>query len=110
VPRTVKGGVAARVEPTEREFMQQVFGIARDFGWSVYHPHLSKFGASGWPDLVLVKPPQLLFAELKTGSNKPTPSQQRWLDLLRAVPSVEVYLWRPSDMQHIAEVLSRGKP
>jgi hypothetical protein len=27
-----------------------------------------------------------------------TPDQEAWLDALRGVPSVEVYVWRPSDM------------
>ena len=97
------------VVETERAFLQSVFAVARDFGWAAYHPHLSKWGAAGWPDLTLIRPPRLVFAELKTGSNKVTPSQQRWLDLLSAIPGVEVFVWRPSDMQQIAEILSRGR-
>jgi hypothetical protein len=96
----------ARVEMTEKALLQAVFAMARDFGWEAYHPLISRWGASGWPDLTLVKPPRLIFAELKTGRNPVTQQQRKWLGLLRQCPGVEVYLWRPSDMQRIAEVLA----
>jgi hypothetical protein len=34
-------------------------------------------------------------------------SQDRWLALLGQCPGVEVYVWRPSDLDEIAEVLRR---
>ncbi len=53
----------------------------------------------------MVRPPRLVFAELKAERGRTTPHQERWLALLGACPGVESHLWRPSDLAHIAEVL-----
>jgi hypothetical protein len=90
---------------TEREFQRQVLDLAGIFGWTTYHPMLSKWSERGWPDLALVRPPRLVFAELKRENGKTTEHQDRWLGLLRAVPGIEVHLWRPSDLEAIALVL-----
>jgi hypothetical protein len=47
----------------------------------------------------------LVFAELKSERGKLKPEQEAWLEALRQVPGVEVHVWRPSDMDAIAEVL-----
>jgi hypothetical protein len=75
---------------SEKEFQRQV---------------LSKWSERGWPDLALVRPPRLVFAELKRENGKTTEYQDRWLGLLRGVPGVEVFLWRPTDLEQIAVVL-----
>lgn len=90
---------------TERDFQRQVLDISRILGWSAYHPALSKWSERGWPDLALVRPPRLVFAELKREIGRTTEHQERWLGLLRAVPGIEVFLWRPSDIEQIAVVL-----
>jgi len=90
---------------SEKQFQAQVLDVARLFGWSAYHPMLSKWSERGWPDLALVRPPRLVFAELKNEKGKTTDHQDRWLGLLRGCPGVEVFLWRPSDIFEIAEVL-----
>ncbi len=90
---------------TEAAFQRQVTDLARILGWSVYHPQLSKWSERGWPDLAMVRPPRLVFAELKRENGKTTEHQDRWLGLLRGVPGVEVYLFRPSDLEQVAAVL-----
>ena len=90
---------------TEREFQRQVLDLAGILGWTVYHPMLSKWSERGWPDLALVRPPRFVLAELKRESGKTTPYQDTWLDLLRACPGIETYLWRPSDLDSIAGIL-----
>lgn len=90
---------------TEAQFMRQVLDLAGIFGWAVYHPALSKWSELGWPDLAMVRPPRLILAELKRETGKTTPHQDRWLDMLRACPGVETYLWRPSDIEGIAACL-----
>lgn len=90
---------------TEKDFQRQVLDLAGIYGWSSYHPMLSKWSERGWPDLALCRPPRLVFAELKRETGKTSEHQDRWLDLLGACPSVEVYLWRPSDLDRVAEVL-----
>jgi hypothetical protein len=90
---------------TEREFQRQVMDLARILGWTLYHPALSKWSERGWPDLALVRPPRFVLAELKRENGKPSAYQQTWLELLRACPGIETYLWRPSDFDTIAAVL-----
>lgn len=90
---------------TEAEFQRQVLDLARMFGWSSYHPKLSKWSERGWPDLAMVRGPRLIFAELKRENGKTSEHQDHWLGLLRAVPSIEVFLWRPSDFETIAGLL-----
>lgn len=98
--------VATALPPvTEAEFQRQVLDLARIYRWSAYHPQLSKWSERGWPDLALVRPPRLVFAELKRENGRTTEHQDRWLGLLGGVPAVEVYLWRPSDLEQIAAVL-----
>ncbi len=55
------------------------------------------FGADGvgFPDLVAVKPPRLLFIECKSDKGKASPEQMEWLLKLSGCP-VEVYCWHPA--------------
>jgi hypothetical protein len=90
---------------TERDFMRQVLDLGTILGWSIYHPALSKWSERGWPDLAMVRPPRLVLAELKRENGKTTEPQDRWLGMLGACPGVEVFLWRPSDLDRIVEIL-----
>jgi hypothetical protein len=90
---------------SERELTGYVADLARLFGWLRYHTWLSRHSARGFPDEVLVRPPRLIFAELKSERGKLAAAQAEWLDALAHVPGVEVYTWRPSQMDEIAEVL-----
>jgi hypothetical protein len=65
---------------------------------------------AGWPDLVLVRPPRLIFAELKSESGQVRANQTEWLDVLRLLPAAETYLWRPSDWDELVEVLTGAAP
>ena len=70
-------------------------------------------GDPGFPDLVLARTGRVIFAELKAEAGKTTPAQEEWIAELggrtatmRTLPaSHEVYEWRPSDLDAIAEVL-----
>lgn len=90
---------------TEKDFMAQVRDLAKIFGWEYYHPFLSLHSPRGWPDVALCRPPRLILAELKSEKGKTSPDQDRWLELLEGCPGVEVHLWRPSDLDFIAETL-----
>jgi hypothetical protein len=61
---------------------------------------------AGWPDLVLVRPPRIIFAELKGERGTASQRQTEWLDVLRLLPQVEVYLWHPNDWPTLVEVLT----
>ena len=90
---------------SERDLTAYVRDVARMLGWRRYHTWLSKHSPAGFPDEVLVRRGRLVFAELKSASGKLSDEQRAWLEDLRAVPGLEVYVWRPKDMEAIAEVL-----
>ena len=90
---------------SECDLTAYVRDVARAFGWRRYHTWLSKHSPAGFPDEVLVRSGRLIFAELKSECGKASDEQEAWLEELRAVPGVEVYLWRPADMDAIASVL-----
>ena len=90
---------------TEKELQLQLQALASHCGWAYYHTWNSIHSTPGFPDLVLIKPPRLIFAELKTELGRVTAAQQKWLDILATIPGVEVYLWRPSEFDEIQEIL-----
>jgi hypothetical protein len=90
---------------TEKQWMAQVVELAGILGWDHYHPWLSIHSPRGWPDLALVRPPRLVLAELKSEKGKTSPAQDHWIELLRECNGVEVYLWRPSDLERVTEAL-----
>lgn len=85
---------------TEAQFQRAIVELSQALGWLVYHTWSSVNSARGFPDLVLIKPPQLIYAELKSQTGKVSTDQRKWLDHLMAC-GVEVYLWRPSDWPDI---------
>lgn len=88
------------VELTEREWQGLIVQFARLHGWAVMH-HLDSRGTeAGWPDLVLIRPPELLIVELKSERGKVSAAQQNWLDALSAC-GVETGVWRPSDERSV---------
>jgi hypothetical protein len=89
---------------TERAWRQQVLSWATARGWLAYFTWSSMHSVPGFPDLVLVREPRCIFAELKTERGKLTDAQAYWIERLRGCPQLEVYLWRPSDEE---EVLAR---
>jgi len=92
---------------SEEAFQQWVIELARVCGWRYYHTRYSKRSPSGFPDLVLVRNGLLIFAELKSEKGRVTTDQQDWLDELDdVVPVIAVFVWRPSDMEQIARVLT----
>ena len=70
----------------------------------VWHDNDSRRNAAGLPDLILLGPGGLAFAELKKQKGRVSPEQQGWLDGLTRV-GVPAYLWRPSDWPEVQAVL-----
>lgn len=81
---------------SETELQNAIIDYARARRWLVYHTHNSRHSEKGFPDLVLVRAPRLIFAELKRQQGKVSLEQQLWIDKLDGC-DVEVYVWRPSD-------------
>ncbi len=86
----------------------------------IFHPHYSLGSEPGWPDLTLIRrrDRRLIFAELKAEKGVLSPRQAEVLELLQAClgstcptrphphdQCVGIYVWRPSDLDAIAEVL-----
>jgi len=100
----------------EKELQQNILDLAKMFGWRRAHfrPAMTKHGwrtpvqadGKGFPDLVLVKPPRLVIAEVKRQRTDPNEYQREWLNDFAGVPCVEVYTWKPSDWEDIVSVLS----
>jgi hypothetical protein len=106
-----------RSGPTEEEFRLQVTEYAELNGCRVLHNYKTRgrnnrYTTSttivGWPDLQIMRPPALLvWAELKVGSNKPTPQQLEVLEFLRGFTGAHVHVWYPRDWPLIEKLLRR---
>jgi hypothetical protein len=104
-------------EILERDWDRDLFGkkgLATMLGWESQWTFLSKGSRAGYPDRTCCRE-RIVFVELKrelTGrlsedrKRQPTDAQVAWLDRL-ATAGGEVYLWRPSDLDEIARVLSK---
>jgi hypothetical protein len=117
-------------EMSEADFQSIVIKAAQTLRWKVshfrgvrvqrangsfYYQTPVQADGSGFPDLVMVKPPYIIFAELKKEKNKTSDSQKEWLGLLNActgagkdyeATNVFVRLWRPRDWDEIVKLLS----
>ena len=51
---------------TEKIFQATVIDMARTYGWIVGFTYNSRMSEPGEPDLRMVRPPLIIFAELKT--------------------------------------------
>ena len=99
---------------SEAELQAVVEGLFRSQGWLVYHSVDSRGTEPGLLDIVAVRPPRVLFLELKSSKgildthvrytkgtrNRPArrlPTQREWYEALKECPGVETYLCSPSD-------------
>lgn len=91
---------------TEAELQAAVLQAAQLFKWRVHHckpaqtpdgKWLTRIaGNRGFPDLCLVRPPRVLFVELKSAKGRLSPDQTQWLQDLEK-SGVKVAIWRPGD-------------
>jgi len=98
----------------ERIFTAQIIQLCKAFGWRVAHfrPGMTKRGRwktamsgdIGFPDLVMARPPRLIFAELKSAKGRISPEQAIWLEYVGRC-NVEKYEWRPAMINEIERIL-----
>ncbi len=99
----------------EEDFQRQVIALAKLHGFRVSHFRPGRHASGRWatpvqgdgvgfPDLILVRGPRLLFVELKTDTGVLAPAQQAWLDALRAAGQM-VAVWRPYNWAEIEATL-----
>lgn len=95
-------GAKRALQTTQAHLLAQVCQLATLCGWLVYHRRESH----GFPNLCLVRPPEVLFIEVKSDSGRVTPAQDVWLQAL-AFCGLDVAVWRPADLETIVTRLQR---
>jgi hypothetical protein len=93
---------------TEKAWQEIVVQLATLYRWRHFHVYDSRRSDSGWPDLILVRAPQLIVAELKTDTGRLTAAQAEWLALLDAC-GLETHVWRPRDFEAVHDRLRRAQ-
>jgi hypothetical protein len=96
-------------DESEAHFMGRVRRHAKALGWEDFHQQDSMGTRAGLPDLILVRPPRVIFAELKSEHGRLTPAQRQTLERLMECPGVETYVWRPRDARDIWNILAKGE-
>lgn len=100
---------------SERMFQDAVIQLAATCGWDCHHIKPAKYGGTwktdglpGMPDLILIgqKGQGVMWAELKTDTGKLSDKQELRITQLLS-NGQEVHIWRPRDMNKIAERLQR---
>ena len=101
---------------SEALFQEEVRKIALMHSWKYYHPWLSIHSTGGYPDCTMVhaEKKRIIFAELKADGKELRQDQQEWIDELTTVTDAwlpgmrpEIYVWHPSDIEQIWEILRR---
>lgn len=98
-------GSGRTVRTPERIFLQQVIDLAELKGWKVWRDNDSRRNGAGFPDLLLFRPPRLLWRELKRDDGRVEPAQARFLAALVACGQ-DAKVWRPRDWPEIEEALA----
>ena len=94
---------------TEAAFQAVVLEVAHRGRWFAYHTFDSRRSTPGFPDLVLLRAPEAIFAELKSESGKVSPAQAHVLEQLEDC-GFEVHVWRPSQLDEIIARLTTRRP
>ena len=95
----------------EKALQKEIVDIARGQGWRVLHDFHPFMSDSGFPDLHMVHPVEkkVLIAELKAEGKNPREDQVEVLACYEAM-GVPVFIWRPSDLPKIPEILASIAP
>ena len=93
---------------SERAFQKSVERECKVYGWDYYHISDSRTVSAacgkGFPDLVIMRPPYLMFVELKLEHNQPTDDQKRWIIGLRNCGQ-ESFVLTPNRFEEFISVL-----
>ena len=111
--RTITGGQLTR----------DIIREARRLGWLAHHSRPGLYakggrwatqlsGDAGLPDLVLVRPPEVLFVEVKRQlGDDLSADQARWAAALTRCPGIEFHVVRPSGFETLCRRLAgKGVP
>lgn len=100
---------------SERVHQQSVTDLATMYGWRWIHFHDSRRqvrpgvfigdeDAKGFPDLLLIRPPEIVVIECKKELGKTTPDQDEWLALFAGC-GVPAIVSRPSNFDEVVAIL-----
>ena len=104
-PKSLKAKEFVQSITLEDPFLRSIIDAAERYKWLWFHDEDSRRNQAGLPDLILCSYGRLIMAELKRQKGRLRPAQKRWHDALCRVERVEVPIWRPSDYDHILEIL-----
>ena len=104
LPRSAYDQVSGTV--SEKAFMDTILQAAEIYGWFAYHTYDSRRSTAGFPDLVLIKPPKVIFLEVKREKGRLTVAQAGVLAMLEDCSEVQAAVVRPSDWAQVVEWLS----
>ena len=111
---------------TEQQFTNELLKWLKQYHWRAFHVRNSGAGGmtqvqgdKGFPDVLAIRPPRILVAELKVGKpgtlkGDPTPEQRAWLEAFEHVQiswkwqPIETYVWYPQMFPAILEILAEG--
>lgn len=99
---------------SETEFQRWIIDTAKRCGWRYSHTYraLMQDGqwrttcSTGWPDLVLVRGPRIVFMEVKAKTGRIDPAQDAWLDTLAEIPCAEVWVVDPTMSADVLRTLA----
>ena len=97
----------ASIPQGETEYQAWIVDLLRLGGWWVDHtPDSRRNLASGAFDLLCIKPPRLVFVEVKRGGKRPgvVSAAQRAMDAMLTACGVEHYIVWPKDADLIREL------
>ena len=102
----------------EAALQNAVIELAKLYGWLVHHTRPAQMpsgrwatpiqGHAGFPDLVLVRPPETIFVELKSAIGRTSDKQDQWIAAL-CEAGQEVHVWRPANITEIKRRLSHER-
>ena len=118
MPKPTDADIGKVFKINEAALQSAVIELAKLYGWKVHHTRPCQMqsgrwatpiqGHAGFPDLVLVRPPETIFVELKSAIGKTSDKQDEWIAALQAAGQ-EVHIWRPKDITIIKRRLSHER-
>ena len=92
---------------TEADLQTLIVDVAEQCGWLVFHDNDSRRNNPGFPDLVLVKPPRVVFMELKSDKGTLRPEQQVWMGHLLECDTIASAVVRPEHLNLVIDYLRK---
>ena len=93
--------------PAEADIQSGILEAAALGGWLAYHTHDSRRSHVGFPDLVLVRPPEVLLLELKGARGRVSEVQREWIAALQGCDQVTAAIIYPEAYDTVIRHLLR---